>query len=205
MTSQTKVAVLYYSSTGSIHEMAKAVVTGSEKAGAEVRLRRIPESAPSEAIASNPAWAAHVEATRDVPEADLDDLVWADAVILGSPTRFGLPAAQIKQFIDRTGPLWYQGKLAGKVYSSFTSTSTRHGGLESTILALNNTFYHWGGFIVPPGYTDPVQFVTGNPYGASHVAKDGAMPGDDELAASEYLGRRVAEVAGRLVATDEAA
>jgi NAD(P)H dehydrogenase (quinone) len=119
-------------------------------------------------------------------------------VILGSPTRFGLPAAQLKQFIDRTGPLWYEGRLAGKVYASFTATSTRHGGQESTLLALNNTFYHWGGFIVPPGYADPIQHVTGNPYGASHVAAKGAAPGEDELASARFLGRRVTEVAATL-------
>lgn len=198
MNNDVKIAVIYYSSTGTIYELGQAVAVGAEKAGAEVRLRKVPELAPTEAISSNEAWATHVEATRDVLEVQLDDLVWADAVILGSPTRFGLPAAQMKQFIDQTGPLWYQGKLADKVYSSFTATSTKHGGQESTILALNNTFYHWGGFIVPPGYADPIQFVTGNPYGASHVAKDGARPGADELSAAEYLGRRVAEVAGRL-------
>ncbi len=107
----------------------------------------------------------------------------------------------MKQFIDRTGGLWEQGLLADKVYAAFTSTATRHGGQESTLLALSNTFYHWGGYIVPPGYTDPVQFEAGNPYGVGHVSDDGATPvGDVEMAAAAYLGSRVALVAKQLLA-----
>jgi hypothetical protein len=98
-------------------------------------------------------------------------------VLFGTPTRFGNPASQLRAFIDTTGVLWYQGRLADKVYSACTASNTAHGGQESTILALGNTFYHWGGIIVPPGYTDPVQLRTGNPYGTSHVAADG--PPDD--------------------------
>lgn len=195
-----KVAVIYYSSTGTVHELAEAVREGAEKAGAEVRLRKVRESAPQEAIASNPDWATHAAATADVPEATADDLRWADAVVLGTPTRFGLPAAQLKSFIDTTGPLWAQGELANKVYAAFTATATQHGGQESTILALANTFYHWGGFIVPPGFTDPVQFASGNPYGASHVTDNGSTPVDETSRASAfYTGKRVAEVAARLL------
>jgi len=203
---EPKVSVIYYSATGNVHALAEAVREGAEKAGAEVRLRKVPELAPAEAIRSNEAWAAHVEATGDVAEATKDDLTWADAVILGTPTRYGLPAAQLKQFIDRTGGLWEQGLLADKVYAAFTSTATRHGGQESTLLALSNTFYHWGGYIVPPGYTDPVQFDSGNPYGASHVSDDGATPvGELEARAAAYLGTRVATVARRLIAGSTAA
>jgi NAD(P)H dehydrogenase (quinone) len=203
---QPKVAIIYYSATGNVHALAEAVREGAEKAGAEVRLRKVAELAPEHAIRSNEAWAAHVEATGDVVEASKTDLTWADAVILGTPTRYGLPAAQLKQFIDRTGGLWEQGLLADKVYAAFTSTDTRHGGQESTLLALSNTFYHWGGYIVPPGYTDPVQFESGNPYGASHVGNDGATPvGDVEAAAAAYLGRRVATVTQRLLAGAAAA
>jgi multimeric flavodoxin WrbA len=97
-------------------------------------------------------------------------------ILLGSPTRFGLPAAQLKQFIDTTGPLWGQGRLVDKIGSAFTSTATTHGGQESTILAMNNTFYHWGCIIVPPGYADPIQFQAGNPYGTSHTSQNGAIP-----------------------------
>lgn len=192
------VAVIYYSSTGSVHRLAEAVADGAAKVGAEVRLRRAAELAPPAAIASNPAWAAHVEETAHIPEPDMDDLRWADAVVFGTPTRFGLPASQLKQFIDRTGPLWDNGELAGKVYASFTSTATAHGGQESTILALNNTFYHWGGIIVPPGYTDPIQFVTGNPYGASSVVSSDDGPADDDVASAEFMGARIAEIASQL-------
>nr|BFF24051.1 hypothetical protein GCM10025732_20160 [Glycomyces mayteni] len=139
-----KLAVIHYSQTGNVYEMARTAARESQDAGAEVRLRKVRELAPPEAVASNEAWANHFEASADVLEATLDDLDWADAVLWGTPTRYGLPTAQIKQFIDTTGPLWQQGKLADKVMSTFTSTQTSHGGQESTILALNNTFYHWG-------------------------------------------------------------
>jgi len=196
-----RVAVIYYSSTGSVHALAEAVREGAEKAGAQVRVRRVAELAPPEAVAANPAWAAHAAATADVPIASHDDLVWADAVVLGTPTRFGLPAAQLKQFLDTTGGLWAKGLLADKAYAAITSTGTQHGGQESTLLALANTFYHWGGFLVPPGYTDPIQFEAGNPYGAAHVDGNGTVrPGRVELEAAAYLGRRLATVAARLCA-----
>ncbi|WP_372410148.1 NAD(P)H:quinone oxidoreductase [Streptomyces luteireticuli] len=199
----TNVAVIYYSSTGNIHKMAEAAAAEAEKAGAEVRLRKVAELAPRSAVESNPAWAAHTAATEDVPVATPDDLVWADAVLLGTPTRFGLPSAQLKQFLDSVGGVWAQGKLANKVVSSFTSTNNAHGGQESTILALNNTFYHWGAIIVPPGFTDPVQFekANGNPYGASSVTHN--QPGNvhpDNLAAVAYQARRATEIATALKA-----
>ena len=110
-------------------------------------------------------------------------------------------AAQLKQFIDITGPLWHQGKLAGKVYSAFASAATAHGGHESTLLSLANVFYHWGGIIVPPGYTDPIQFQIGTPYGTSfQSSKDSEGPSDMVLAAARYQGRRAAEVAAALKA-----
>ncbi|MEU9831831.1 NAD(P)H:quinone oxidoreductase [Streptosporangium sp. NPDC048047] len=191
------VAVIYYSATGTVHALARAAAEGAEKAGARVRLRRVAETAPQEAIAARPDWARHLRDTADVVEAGLDDLDWADAVLFGTPTRFGNPAGQLRAFIDTTGPLWYQGRLAGKVYSAFTASNTAHGGQESTILALGNTFYHWGGVIVPPGYTDPIRFRSGNPYGASHVTGDG-VPGDVSLEAARHQARRVADVAAAL-------
>ena len=193
----TQVLVAYYSSTGSVHQLATAVVAGAEKAGAEVRLRRVPELAPRAAIEANDAWATHADATSDIPEVTLDDLRWADAVVFGTPTRFGLPSSQLKQFIDQTGGMWFRNELQDKVYASFTATGSSHGGVEATILALNNTFYHWGGIIVPPGYTAEIQHEHGNPYGSSHVARDGVMPGDTELLAAEHMGHRVATVAAQ--------
>jgi NAD(P)H dehydrogenase (quinone) len=199
MTEAANVAVIYYSATGNVHRMAEAIAEGADKAGAEVRVRKVAELAPAEAIAGNPDWQAHVDATKDLEVAEHTDLLWADAVVFGTPTRYGAPSAQLKQFIDTTGPLWQEGKLADKVYSVFVSTGTRHGGAESTVLSLSNVFYHWGGVIVPPGYTDPVQFEAGNPYAASYVAGAGPI-GDTELNSARHQGKRAAEIATALKA-----
>ena len=195
-----KVAGIYYSATGTTYQLARAVEEGAAGAGAGVRLRKVRELAPEEAIASNEGWAAHRLETQAVEEATLDDLRWADAIIFGTPTRYGLPTAQLKQFIDTTGPLWAKGELNNKVASSFTSAATAHGGQETTIVNLNTTFYHWGAIIVGPGYADPVQFESGNPYGVSFVSNNGALKPDEvALAAARFQGRRVAEIAARLV------
>lgn len=192
-------AIIYYSSTGTVHALAQAAAEGAEKAGAQVRVRKVAETAPQAAIDVRPGWAEHLRATADVAEAVLDDLDWADVALFGTPARFGNPASQLRAFIETTAPLWFEGKLAGKVYSAFTSSNTAHGGQESTLLALGNTFYHWGGVIVPPGYTDPVQFQSGNPYGTSHVAGDGP-PSDVILEAARHQARRAVDVAGALKA-----
>ncbi|PWI19293.1 NAD(P)H dehydrogenase [Streptomyces sp. Act143] len=197
------VSIIYYSATGNLHTMAQAAAEGAEKAGATVRLRKVRELAPPEAINSNPAWAKHIEDTADVEVAGLDDLEWADAVLFGTPTRFGNVSSQLKAFIDTAGPLWQRGGLADKVVSAFTATGTAHGGQESTILALSNTFYHWGGIIVPPGYTDPIQFKTGNPYGTSYVSGAGNSnggPSEVVLEGARYQARRVTETAAALKA-----
>lgn len=192
-------AIIYYSATGTVHALAQAAAEGAAKAGAHVRLRKVAELAPAEAISANPAWGQHLQDTADVAEASLGDLAWADVVLFGTPTRFGNPASQLRAFIDTTGALWYRGGLAGKVYSAFTASSTAHGGQESTLLALGNTFYHWGGIIVPPGYTDPIQFQSGNPYGTSHVTSAGP-PGDVVLEAARYQARRAVDTAAALKA-----
>ncbi|SDJ01755.1 NAD(P)H:quinone oxidoreductase [Nonomuraea jiangxiensis] len=193
------VAIIYYSATGTVHTLAQAAAEGAEKAGAHVRLRKVAELAPPEAINANPAWARHQQDTIDVAEATVDDLAWADVVLFGTPTRFGTPSSQLKQFIDSVGPLWAQGGLADKVYSAFTASNTAHGGQESTLLALGNVFYHWGGIIVPPGYTDPVLFQSGNPYGASHVTGDGP-PSEVVLEAARHQARRAVTTAVALKA-----
>lgn len=167
------VAVIYYSSTGNVHALAEAAADAAVKAGAEVRLRRVAEIAPAEDVAANEAWAQHLEATSHIPDATLEDLTWADAVLFGTPTRFGAMASQLKQFIDTTSGVWGEGLLTDKVYSAFTSTYNNHGGQESTLLSLYNVIYHWGGVIVPPGYADPIQFKLGNPYGTSHIGNAG--------------------------------
>lgn len=195
-----KAAVIYYSATGGTYKLAQAVAEGATEAGAEVRVRKVRELAPEQAIASNAGWSAHRAETQHIEEATPADLEWADVIILGAPTRFGLPAAQLKQFIDTTGPLWAQGKLVDKVVSSFTSTATSHGGQESTILALNNTFYHWGCIIVPPGYADPIQFAAGNPYGASFTSSNGTVPPDENaLGSAKFQGRRTVLTAAKLL------
>jgi NAD(P)H dehydrogenase (quinone) len=171
-----KAAVIYYSATGITYRMAVAAAEAAEKAGAEVRLRKVRELAPDEAVAANEGWSAHRLATQQVPEADL---AWADAVIFGTPTRFGNVSAQLKQFIDTAGPLWAQGRLVNKVFAGFCSVATAHGGHESTLLALYTAAYHWGGIVVTPGYTEPSQFVAGNPYGASHTSDNGNVPPDE--------------------------
>ena len=201
-----KVAVIYYSATGTTYALAKAIEEGARAAGGDVRLRKVRELAPEEAIKSNKGWVEHRRRTQDVDEATMEDLEWADAIIFGTPTRYGLPTAQLKQFIDQTGPLWAKGKLVNKIVSSFCSTSTPHGGQETTITALNNTFYHWGSIIVAPGYADPIQFQAGNPYGASFTSDNGRLsPDETALASARFQGKRVVDVATRFHADVAAA
>lgn len=198
MNNDVKLSVIYYSSTGTIHAMAERLAEAGQKAGADVRLRQVPELAPPEAIASNAAWSQHFDRTKDEPKATADDIVWADAVIFGSPTRYGNIASQLKQFLDTLGPQWMQGLLSDKVYAGITASQTAHGGQETTLLALYNTMYHFGGIIVPPGYTDPLKFVDGNPYGVSHVTgADNSDPlTEAQYAALDHLVERVIRIAG---------
>lgn len=196
----TKLAIIYYSATGHGTTMAQRVAAAAEAAGADVRVRHVAETLDPESFAHNPAWMANYEATKDLPAATGDDIVWADAVIFGSPTRFGSPAAQLRAFLDSLGGLWAQGKLVDKVYAGFTSSNTLHGGQETTLVALYLTLMHFGGIIVAPGYTDPSKFVDGNPYGASLVTTHDNIHEFDAVAndALEHLARRVVTVAGRL-------
>ncbi|NHF65599.1 NAD(P)H:quinone oxidoreductase [Xanthomonas hortorum] len=199
-----KIAVIYYSSTGSTYRIAQAAAAGATAAGAEVRLCKVAELAPDSAIDSNPAWRANVEATADVPLATPDDLEWADGFLVGSPTRFGLPAAQMKQFIDTCGGKWFTGKLQDKAAGAFTGAGNVHGGQESTLLALQNVFYHWGAVIVPVGYTDPsISAAGGNPYGVSFTDPKGEPLPETVLAAARYQGARIARFAEVLSANRE--
>ena len=145
-------------------------------------------------ISQSQYWGRHRSQVAEAPVATLDDLEWADGVAFGSPTRFGNVAAQLKQFIDQAGRLWQEGQLADKVATSFTSSQTTHGGQESTILALNNTFYHWGMLILPLGYTVQEVFAAGgNPYGTSFTSEHTVTgPGERALALARYQGKRLA-------------
>jgi NAD(P)H dehydrogenase (quinone) len=198
-----KILIAFYSRTGSVEAMAKEVAAGASAAGAEVRLRRAREFVGPEIMAKAPGWAesaARMNAAYEAPtEADAE---WADAIIFGTPTRFGGVAAELKAYIDSLGGLWFQGKLNGKVGAVFTSTSSVHGGNESTLLSLYNPMAHLGLIIVPLGYSDATLFKAGTPYGASAVVngRDIMAANADELAVARYQGKRVSDVARALVA-----
>jgi NAD(P)H dehydrogenase (quinone) len=196
----SKLSVIYYSATGHGTAMAKRVGTAAEAAGAEVRIRHVAETRDPESFAQNSAWAANYEATKDLPAATGDDIIWADAVIFGSPTRFGSPSAQFRIFIDSLGKLWAQGMLADKVYAAFTSSESPHGGQETTLLNLYVSLMHFGGIIVPPGYTDDLKFVDGNPYGVGLLATHDNIDAFDDATnnALDHLANRVVTVADRL-------
>ncbi|MFC2949047.1 NAD(P)H:quinone oxidoreductase type IV [Virgibacillus sediminis] len=198
---EVKLAIIYYSSTGTNYQLAKWAEEAGKEAGAEVRVAKAPELAPPEAIDSNPAWREHVDATKDVPEATSDDIEWADAIIFSSPTRFGNVAAQMKQFLDMQGGLWGSGKTINKVVSGMSSASNPHGGQEATVLSLYTSMMHWGAIIVPPGYTNQALFgAGGNPYGTSVTqGEDGKMVEDVE-AAVKHQAQRTIEVAASVKA-----
>ena len=196
---KVKLAVIYYSSTGINHQLAQWAAEAGEDAGAEVRLLKVHELAPEEAINSNPAWKAHVDATKHISEAGSDDLVWADAIVFSAPTRFGNIASQMKQFIDQQGPIWAKGLLINKVVSAMSSSQNPHGGQEAAILALYTSMMHWGAIIVPTGYSDAIIFKAGgNPYGTSVTqGQDGKMVEDVKDAVFHQV-KRTVEVAGWL-------
>lgn len=190
---KVKVAIIYYSATGNNYQMAQWAKEAAEELGAEVRLRKVQELAPEEAISKNPLWKKHYDETKDIQVATSEDLDWADAVILSTPTRFGNVASQMKQFLDLQGGLWAQGKLVNKVVSAMSSAQNANGGQEATILALYKTMCHWGAIIVPPGYTDVSIFKAGgNPYGTSvTVDQEGKMVEDVEEAVKHQAKRTV--------------
>lgn len=195
-----KVLVLYYSSYGHIETMAQAVAEGARSTGATVDIKRVPELVP-EAVAK----ASHFKLDQAAPIATVDELPNYDAIIFGVPTRFGNMAAQMKNFLDQTGPLWFAGKLIGKVGSVFASTATQHGGQESTILSTHTVLLHQGMVIVGLPYAWQGQMkldeVTGgSPYGATTIsAGDGSrQPSANELEGARFQGRHVAEIAAKL-------
>lgn len=200
-----KVLVVYYSMYGHIHRMAEAVAEGArELAGAEVGMRRVPETLPADVLAKMGAVEAQ-KAFAQVPVCSVDELPSADAIIFGTPTRFGNMCGQMRQFLDATGQLWFQGALVGKVGSVFASTGVQHGGQESTIVSFHLTLLHHGMIVVGLPYAFQGQMrldeiTGGSPYGASTIAgTDGQrMPSDNELDAARFQGKHVATIAARL-------
>jgi NAD(P)H dehydrogenase (quinone) len=195
----TKILIAFYSRTGSVEALAKAEAEGAGAEGAEVRLRRAREFVGPEVMAQAPGWAegaARMNALYEAPTSD--DADWADAVVFGTPTRFGSVAAELKAYIDGLGGLWFQGKLNGKVGSVFTSTQSMHGGQETTITSLWVPLAHLGFIIVPTGYADPAVFKAGTPYGASSVSGVNPTPSAEDLEVARFQGKRVAQVAKAL-------
>jgi NAD(P)H dehydrogenase (quinone) len=195
---QVRLAIVYYSTYGTNHQMAEVAAEAARAEGAEVRLLKVRETAPEGVVNGQDAWRAHAEHTAHVPEATLEDMDWANAILMSAPTRFGVSASQLRAFIDQLGPLWGTGGLANKAVSAMTSAQNPHGGQETTLLSLYATFMHWGAILVPPGYTDPVIFASGgNPYGTSVTAA--GNPLDDEHKASiRHQARRLVQVAAKL-------
>lgn len=199
-----KVLIVYYSMYGHIQRMAEAVAEGAkEVGGTEVEMRRVPETLSAEVLSKMGAVEAQ-EAFSHVPICKVDELASADAVIFGTPTRFGNMCGQMRQFLDATGQLWAKGALVGKVGSVFTSSATQHGGQESTILSFHFTLLHHGFVIVGLPYSFQGQMrideVTGgSPYGASTIAggQGERMPSDNELAAARFQGKHVATIASK--------
>ena len=202
-----KLLVTYYSTYGHTWKLAEAVVEGAEAAGADVRLRRIPELAEArKQLESQDYYVQVQEQMADIPEVTHDDLRWADGVAWGTPTRYGNMAAQVKQFLDTTGAIWQNGELEDKPAGVFVSTATQHGGQESTILATHIPLLHLGMILVGspygqnPGLFRTDVMVGGSPYGPGTIAggDGGLQPVDTDLDAARTLGDRLTRVAGRL-------
>ncbi|WP_374375976.1 NAD(P)H:quinone oxidoreductase [Dongia sp.] len=197
----SKVLVLYYSTYGHIETMAYAVAEGARKvAGTDVVVKRVPELVPDDVAKQN-----HFKLDQKAPVATIDELADYDAIIFGAPTRFGVAASQMRNFLDQTGGLWFNGKLIGKVGSVFTSSATQHGGQESTILSFHTTLLHHGMVIVGLPYSCAAQMGLdeikgGSPYGASTIAGgDGSrQPSEQELGMARFQGEHVAKIAAKL-------
>lgn len=194
--SKVKLAIIFYSMGGTNYQLAKWAKESAEEAGADVKLLKVQELAPAETIEANPAWKSTVEATKEIPVATSEHIEWADSIIFSVPTRFGVMASQMKQFLDIQGGVWAKGLTANKVVSAMSSAQNAHGGQEATILSLYTAMMHWGAIIAAPGYTDQSAFTSGgNPYGTSvTVDQEGNMVEDVEEAV-KYQARRTVNVA----------
>ena len=202
-----KVLIVFYSMYGHIYKMAQAISEGAKEVpGAEVTLRRVPETLSEEVLGKMGALEAQ-KSMANIPVCKVDELAGADAIIFGTPTRFGNMCGQMRQFLDATGQLWAKNALVGKVGSVFTSSGTQHGGQESTILTFHITLLHQGMVVVGlpyafAGQTRMDEITGGSPYGASTIVggKGERMPSENELAAARYQGRHVATIAAKLAA-----
>lgn len=200
-----KILVVYYSMYGHVHRMAEAIAEGvQEVQGAEVEMRRVPETLPEEVLKKMGAIEAQ-KSFAEIPVCTVDELADADAIIFGTPTRFGNMCGQMRQFLDATGGLWFKGALVGKAGSVFTGTATQHGGQESTILSFHITLLHQGMIVVGLPYAFQGQMTLdeisgGSPYGASTIAggKGERMPSKNELDAARFQGKHVATIASKL-------
>jgi len=200
-----KVLIVYYSTYGHVHQMAEAIAEGVRQIdGAEAVLRRVPETLPADVLEKMGAVESQ-KALAHIPVCTVEELAGADAVIFGTPTRFGNMCGQMRQFLDATGQLWAQGALVGKVGSVFTSTATQHGGQESTLLSFHITLLHHGFVIVGLPYAFQGQMrndeiTGGSPYGASTIAGTSGerQPSENELEGARFQGRHVADIASRL-------
>jgi NAD(P)H dehydrogenase (quinone) len=201
----SKVLIVFYSMYGHIHQMAEAVADGvREVPGCEAIIKRVPETLPVEVLGKMGALAAQ-ESMADIPVAQVDDMASADAIIFGTPTRFGNMCGQMRQFLDGAGQLWMTGALVGKVGSVFASSATQHGGQESTILTFHPTLLHLGMIVVglPYAFTGQMgvgEITGGSPYGASTIsgAHGERMPSANELAGARHQGSHVAKIAQKL-------
>ena len=201
-----KVLIVFYSAYGHIYKMAQAMAEGAaEVSGAKVEIKKVQETLPADMLEKTGIAAAQ-KAFEHIPVVTLEDLEKADAIIVGTPTRFGNMCSQMRAFLDSTGPLWIRGALVGKAGSAFTSTATQHGGQETTILSTHNTLLHHGMVIVGLPYTFTGQMTIGeisgcSPYGASTIAggQGERMPSENELAGARYQGRHVALIASKLI------
>jgi len=195
-----KVLIAFYSRGGVTEALAKAVAEGAVAEGAEVKLRRAREFVGEDVMKKAPGWLEGAQRMNALYQAPTEaDAEWADAIVFGTPTRFGSMTAELKAYIDSLGGLWFQGKLVGKAGAAFASTSTVHGGNEMTITALYAPMAHLGLILVPTGYADPALFKAGTPYGASSVSgTNSAPPSADDLEVARFQGRRVARVAAAL-------
>ena len=196
--SNVRLAIIYYSTYGTNHAMAETAAEAAREAGAEVRLLKVPETAPEGVVNGQDAWRAQAERTASVPEVTHYDMEWANAYLFSAPTRYGVSASQLRAFIDTLGPLWAQGKLANKAASAMTSAQNPHGGQETTLIGLYTTMMHWGAIIVAPGYTAPVIYASGgNPDGTTVSATGGPLS-EESKASIRHQARRLVEFAGKI-------